>query len=134
MNCLRALLAIVLLGACQSAYLAPNPERQSLKNGAKELPAETGWLGPVLKGLEEDLQTFSRQLQDLTEELDRLPRSPQFRELERRLEELAKTLREAETKFQQDVLPKLREEMERLQKELEKPPPERKRPKDVVEL
>lgn len=105
-------------------WIEPGEGGQPIADGALVQGSDSlSLFAPLLKGLGQGLETFEQQLKGLTEELEKLPQSPEFQQLQRQLEELARQMKEAEDKMQKDVLPKLQEEMERLQREMEKARP-----------
>lgn len=114
----------------QSVRIMPDPECQPIEDGAivEGTEPRASLFGPLLEGLGESLGALQREFQGLTQELEKLPESPQLRDLERRLQELARQMQEAEEKLQEDVLPRLRQEMDRLREELEKSRPQEKPP------
>lgn len=115
-----------------SIRISPAPNGRPIRDGAvvqgSESPASV--LAPFFKGLSQGLETLQRQFGEFTRELERLPRSPEYLELQRQLEELTHQMRQAEEKMQRELLPQLQKELDRLQKELEKIHPRGKPPAD----
>lgn len=89
------------------------------------------FLEPILKGFREGFDELNKELEGLSKELQRVPESEEYRQLERQLEDLAEQMKEAEKsaqeKWQKEILPRLQQEMERLREELRELLPEEKK-------
>lgn len=110
--------------ARQSIQITPDPKCEPIQDSAVVEGGEPKafLFSPLLKEFGKSLKALKQEFQDLSQALEKLPASPQFRDLEQSLQELARQMREAEEKLQEDVLPRLRQEIERLHEELEKQP------------
>ncbi len=110
--------------------ITPNPAGEAIRDdavveGSDPLPQI---FGPLFKGLSEGLGNLERQFRQFSQELERLPQSPEYRRMQRRLESLLRRLQEAEEKMQQEVIPQLEKDLERLRRELERAGPRRRSP------
>ncbi len=105
----------------------PDPRGEPVKDGQVVEGSEpvSRFLRPLIQGLDKGLEDLEQQLELFNRELEQLPQSPEYQELQRRMEELGRQMREAEKTLQYQTLPKLQQEMERLQRELEKIHPDR---------
>ena len=115
--------------------ITPNPAGEPIRDntvveGSEPLPQI---LSPLFKGLSEGLGSLERQFRQLSQELERLPRSPEYRQMQRQLESLLRQLQEAEGKMQREVIPKLEQDLERLRRDLEKAGPPRRSPPEQGE-
>lgn len=112
--------------------ITPNPTGEPIRDnavveGSGPLPEV---LTPLFQNLSEGLGILQQQFQQFSRELEQLPRSPEYRKMQRQFETLLRQLQEAEQKMQQEVIPKLEKDLERLRQELEKAaPPQQSAPK-----
>ncbi len=120
----------------QSIQITPDPDCQPLAEGAvvQGSSPQTSLFSPLLEGFTEGLKSLEQELGKLHRELKQLPSSPEFLELEKRVQELALKMQSAEKSLQQDLLPKLQQELERLREELKRSPPNRPSPRETTEL
>lgn len=89
---------------------------------------EEGFFTRFLRQLRRGIRPLKKAFRRLTEEVDKLPKSPEFEAFRRDLETLSRELKEVEEKTQEELLPKLQRELDRLERELKKLLEERKEP------
>jgi hypothetical protein len=105
----------------QSIQITPDPDCQPLEEGALVLGTSdaTSLFSPLLEGFTEGLKSLEQELGKLELELKQHA-LPEFLELAKRIQELALKMQSAEKSLQQDLLPKLQQELEHLREELRK--------------